>query len=118
METRIPICDCTAIHKDVILRVSAAQPAIDDFYALSNLYKCFADKTRVQILWVLGNEDMCVCDLAALLGMTKSAVSHQLNALKLSNLVKYRRQGKVVTYSLADAHVRDILEKGMEHIHE
>ncbi|MDR0287721.1 MAG: metalloregulator ArsR/SmtB family transcription factor, partial [Clostridiales bacterium] len=85
---------------------------------LSNLYKMFSDNTRVRILWALSCEKMCVCDLAVLLGMTKSAISHQLKFLRISNLIKYDRQGKVVYYSLADDHVRDIFDKGFEHIHE
>ena len=93
-------------------------PADRDFYDLANLYKMFADNTRVRILWALSCEEMCVCDLAVLLGLSKSAVSHQLKLLRLTNLVKYNKQGKVVYYSLADNHVRDVFEKGFEHIHE
>jgi ArsR family transcriptional regulator len=78
----------------------------------------FADNTRLRILWALSREPLCVCDLAALLGMTKSAISHQLKSLRLSNLVRYDRQGKIVYYSLADDHVHDIFEKGFEHILE
>jgi len=118
MKEKLPPCDCSAVHSDAVASVRAAAPPTDDFYAMANLYKCFADKTRAQLLWSLCQEELCVCDLALLLGMTKSAVSHQLNTLKLSNLVKFRREGRFVIYSLADAHVRDILEKGMEHIHE
>ena len=111
-------CDCYAIHEEVVDRVHAAMPQGDDFYDLANLYKMFADKTRVKILWALSCEDMCVCDLSVLLGMTKSAVSHQLKSLRLANLVKYDKQGKVVYYSLADDHIKDIFEKGFEHIRE
>ena len=111
-------CDCEAIHEDAVARVRDAMPEGQDFYNLANLYKMFADNTRVKILWALSRETMCVCDLAALLGMTKSAVSHQLKSLRLSNLVKNDKQGKVVYYSLADSHVKDIFEKGFEHIHE
>lgn len=118
MKEKIPQCDCNAIHADVVAHVREETPPVEDFYALAGLYKCFADKTRAQLLWALCREELCVCDLTELLGMTKSAISHQLNILKLSNLVKFRREGKFVIYSLADDHVRDILEKGMEHIHE
>ena len=111
-------CDCDVIHEDTVSRVRAALPESDDFYNLANLYKMFADNTRVQILWALSREKMCVCDLAVLLGMTKSAISHQLKLLRLSNLVKYDKQGKVVFYSLADSHVKDIFEKGFEHVRE
>lgn len=112
------LCDCDVIHGDVVERVRSAMPDGRDFYALADLYKMFSDNTRVRILWALSREEMCVCDLAVLLNMTKSAISHQLKSLRLANLVKYNREGKVVTYSLADSHVRDILEKGFEHIHE
>ena len=112
------VCDCEVIHQDVVGRVRAAMPDGKDFYDLANLYKMFADNTRVKILWALSCEDMCVCDIAVLLGMTKSAISHQLKSLRLMNLVKYEKQGKVVYYSLADSHIKDIFEKGFEHIHE
>ena len=111
-------CDCHAIHEDVVERVRATMPEKDSFQNLANLYKMLADGTRVKILWALSREDMCVCDLAVLLGMTKSAISHQLKSLRLSNLVKYDKQGKIVYYSLADSHVKDIFEKGFEHISE
>ncbi|MCL2498751.1 MAG: metalloregulator ArsR/SmtB family transcription factor [Defluviitaleaceae bacterium] len=112
------LCDCHAIHDEVIERVRNGMPENKDFYDLANLYKMFADNTRVRILWALSREEMCVCDLAVLLGMTKSAISHQLKSLRLSNLVKYDKQGKIVYYSLADDHIKDIFEKGFEHIHE
>ena len=118
MNTMELACDCDAIHEDVVARVREAMPEGEDFYDLANLYKMFADNTRVKILWALSRETMCVCDLAALLGMTKSAVSHQLKSLRLTNLVKNDKQGKVVYYSLSDSHVKDIFEKGFEHIHE
>ena len=111
-------CDCSIIHEDVVNRVRVAMPDNERFYDLANIYKMFADNTRIKILWALSCEDMCVCDLAVLLGMTKSAISHQLKSLRLANLVKYDRHGKVVYYSLADDHVRDIFEKGFEHIAE
>ncbi|MCL2840860.1 MAG: metalloregulator ArsR/SmtB family transcription factor [Defluviitaleaceae bacterium] len=112
------VCDCHAIHEDVVERVRGNMPASENFYDLSNLYKMFADNTRLKILWALSCEAMCVCDLAVLLDMTKSAISHQLKSLRLANLVKYDKQGKVVYYSLADDHVKDIFEKGFEHILE
>ncbi|MCL2243936.1 MAG: metalloregulator ArsR/SmtB family transcription factor [Treponema sp.] len=111
-------CDCDVIHEDVVKRVNLSMPESDDFYKLANLYKMFSDFTRIKILWALSCEQMCVCDLAVLTGMTKSAVSHQLKLLRLSNLVKYEKQGKIVYYSLADDHVKDIFEKGVEHINE
>jgi len=113
-----PVCDCEVIHGDLVKRVSKAMPKDEDFYDLADLYKMFSDSTRVRILWALSREKMCVCDIAVLLNMTKSAISHQLKSLRLANLVKYNKQGKVVYYSLADSHVKDIFEKGFEHIHE
>lgn len=117
-ESSRSLCDCDVIHEEAVERVRAAMPDNGDFSSLANLYKMFADNTRVRILWALSLEILCVCDLAALLGMTKSAVSHQLKSLRLANLVKYNRQGKIVYYALADEHIRDIFEKGFEHIHE
>lgn len=112
------ICDCEVIHADVVDMVMLKMPEEDVLYDLSDFFKVFADSTRVKILWALDESEMCVCDLAVLLGMTKSAISHQLRALREANLVKYRREGKVVYYSLSDEHVKDIFEKGMEHIEE
>jgi len=108
-------CDCSVIHEDVVARIEAAMPDGRQFYALSNLYKLFADGTRLKILWALSRERMCVCDLAVLLGTTKSAVSHQLRHLRLANLVKNEKQGKIVYYSLVDCHVREMLENGFVH---
>ncbi|MCL2873668.1 MAG: metalloregulator ArsR/SmtB family transcription factor [Defluviitaleaceae bacterium] len=117
-KTKQEVCDCGAIHEDVVERVRENMPINENFYDLSNLYKMFADNTRLKILWALSCEDMCVCDLAVLLDMTKSAISHQLRSLRLANLVKYDKQGKIVYYSLADSHVKDIFAKGFEHILE
>ena len=111
-------CDCEVIHEETVSRIRAAMPDSRDFYDLANLYKMFSDNTRVKILWALSCTPMCVCDLAVLLGMTKSAISHQLKSLRLSNLVKYEKKGKIVFYSLVDDHVKDIFEKGFEHIKE
>ena len=111
-------CDCEVIHEDVVARVRGAMPDGGDFYTLSNFYKMFADNTRLKILWALSREDMCVCDLAVLLDMTKSAISHQLKSLRLANLVKYEKRGRNVYYALAECHVRDIFEKGFAHIKE
>jgi ArsR family transcriptional regulator len=90
----------------------------DEFSSLAVLYKMFSDPTRVKILWALQCNEMCVCDLAVLLNMTKSAISHQLKSLRLTNLVKFRKEGKVVYYSLADDHVKTIFENGVAHINE
>ena len=102
-------CDCHVIHEEVVARVREAMPEGAQFYALSSLYKLLADQTRLKILWALSCEAMCVCDLAVLLGTTKSAISHQLKSLRLANLVKNEKRGKLVYYSLADPHVRDVL---------
>ena len=110
--------DCDVIHEEVVLRVKEIMPESDNFIKLADLYKMFSDGTRVRILWALSCEKMCVCDLAVLLGMSKSAVSHQLKSLRLANLVKYEKKGKVVFYSLADDHVKEIFGKGFEHINE
>ena len=118
MRQKTPVCDCDVIHEEVVNQVSKTMPKEEDFYDLADLYKMFADSTRVRILWTLSREEMCVCDIAVLLGMTKSAISHQLRALRLANLVRYDKRGKEVYYSLADSHVKDIFEKGFEHIHE
>jgi ArsR family transcriptional regulator len=113
-----PVCDCEIIHEEVVERVRKTMPLDGDFYDLAGLYKLFADSTRLRILWALDREEMCVCDIAGLLGMTKSAISHQLKSLRIANLIKYDKRGKEVYYSLADSHVKDIFEKGIEHIHE
>ena len=87
-------------------------------YDLTELFRIFGDSTRIRILYVLFEAEMCVCDIAALLGMTQSAISHQLKALKNARLVKSRRDGKTVFYSLADDHVKTIIDQGLEHILE
>jgi ArsR family transcriptional regulator len=110
--------DCDVIHEEIVAEVRRQMPDSEDFYDLANLYKMFSDNTRIKILWALSCHEMCVCDLAVLLNMTKSAISHQLKYLRMSNLVKPQKQGKVVFYSLADDHVQAIFEKGFEHIHE
>jgi len=104
-------CDCEVIHEEVVARVREKMPDRDEFYTLASFYKMLADNTRMRILWALSKESMCVCDLAVLLGMTKSAISHQLKALRLANLVKYLKSGKEVYYSIHDKRVFDILNK-------
>ena len=111
-------CDCNAIHEDVIARAKNAMPENEQFRNLSNLYKMFADSTRLKIMWALSKERMCVCDLAVLLGMTKSAVSHQLKSLRLTNLVYNEKEGKNVYYSIVDDHVLEMLENGLAHSKE
>lgn len=113
-----PFCDCEVIHEDVVRSVKSKMSEREEYIELASLFKLFGDGTRVQILHALEQQEMCVCDIAALLGITKSAVSHQLKALRLANLVKFRREGQIVYYSLADSHVEEIMNKGLEHIRE
>ena len=109
-------CDCNVIHREVVDRVLQAMPREEKLYDLAELFKVFGDSTRIKILCALQEEEMCVCDIAALLGMTQSAISHQLRILKQARLVKYRREGKVVYYSLDDVHVSNIFAQGFAHI--
>ena len=120
MEDRynVECCDFIHAHEDVVEQVRRTMPGEDTLYDLTELFRIIADSTRVRILYVLEESEMCVCDLAALLGMTQSAISHQLRALKNARLVKARRDGKTVFYSLADQHVKTILDQGLEHISE
>ncbi len=111
-------CDCEVIHQDVVSRVNAKLPANETFYDLAELFKVLGDPTRVKILWALDAAEMCVCDIAYLLNMTQSAISHQLRVLKQASLVKSRREGKIVFYSLEDEHVKQIFELGLIHISE
>lgn len=111
-------CDCTAIHQVVVDKVRTKMPPEERLYDLAELFKVFGDTTRIRILWALTEEEMCVCDIATLLDMSQSAISHQLRVLKTNRLVKNRREGKVVYYSLDDAHIRNIFEQGFRHIYE
>ncbi len=117
-KNNIECCDFIHAHEDIIKKVNALMPEDECLYDLAELFKLFGDCTRIKILYVLFEAEMCVCDLAQLLGMTQSAISHQLRALKQSKLVKSRRDGKTIFYSLADSHVRTIINQGMEHISE
>ena len=114
----IPCCEESLIHQDTVEQVRALLPADETLYDLAELFKIFGDSTRVKILYALLESELCVCDLAKLMEVTQSAVSHQLRVLKASKLVKFRREGKTVYYSLADEHVSRILSQGMEHIAE
>ena len=106
------------IHEDVVARVQAKMPEETPIYEVSELFKVFGDSTRLRILFVMFEEELCVGDLAEKLGMTQSAISHQLKILKQSKLVKTKRDGKMIYYSLADEHVRSIIAQGLEHIEE
>ena len=112
------VCDCDIIHESSVKEVKTLMPDEEQVIKLSELFKVFSDNTRVKILWALDKKELCVCDIAAVLNMTKSAVSHQLKYLRTTNLVKYRRDGKSIFYSLSDLHVREIFEKAVEHINE
>ena len=111
-------CDVTEEHENIISRVRAEMPADETLYDLAELFRIFGDSTRIRILYALFESEMCVCDIARLLNMTQSAISHQLRLLKGSKLVKNRRDGKTVFYSLADDHIRTVLNQGMNHILE
>jgi ArsR family transcriptional regulator len=111
-------CQIKTIHKEVVDRVAQGIPSIEEMQSVSSFFKLFADQSRLAIIWVLSEAEMCVCDICAALGMKQSAVSHQLNKLKLLRVVKSRREGKVVYYSLDDSHVKFILSMGFEHITE
>ena len=120
MEDRynVECCDFIHAHEDIVEKVRKVMPGEDTLYDLTELFRIFGDSTRVRILYVLFEAEMCVCDIAALLGMTQSAISHQLRALKSARLVKSRREGKTVFYSLADDHVKAIINQGLEHVSE
>ena len=111
-------CGYYHVHEDIIEKVNKNMPDEEVLYDLAELFKIFGDSTRIKILYALLESEMCVCDIATLLNMTQSATSHQLRALKQSKLVRYRREGKTVFYSLADSHVVTIINQGVEHIAE
>ena len=117
-EKQAPSCECEELHSDVIDKKREEMPEESTLYDLSDFFKVLGDSTRVSILFAIDGAPMCVCDIASLLGMTKSAVSHQLKILRQSDLVTYKKIGKNVFYTLADDHVRDIIEKALEHIKE
>ena len=107
-----------SLHPDLISSVNDDMPDEETLCDLAELFRIFGDSTRIKILYVLFEAEMCVCDIAELLHMTQSAISHQLRVLKQSKLVKFRREGKTIFYSLADDHVRTIIGMGMEHLCE
>ena len=112
------MCEHDEVHFEEVNKKREEMPDEETIYDLAEFFKIFCDSTRMSILFALDGATMCVCDIASLLGMTKSAVSHQLKILRQSDLVKYRKVGKNVLYSLADDHVRDIIEKALEHVKE
>lgn len=116
--TDIESCSCNVIHDEVVEKVRGIMPEEETLYDLAELFKVFGDTTRIKILCALFESEMCVCDIAALLSMNQSAISHQLRVLKQARLVKYRKKGKVVYYSLDDEHVKQIFDQGLVHINE
>lgn len=111
-------CDCNIIHENIVEQVRSNMPDDDTLLNIADTFKVFSDSTRIKILCALMKSEMCVCDISALLGMTKSSVSHQLRILRQSNLVKYRKDGRVIYYSLADEHVELIFNNGFAHVTE
>ncbi|CAE10211.1 ArsR/SmtB family transcription factor [Wolinella succinogenes] len=111
-------CDCNTVHFGIVAEVRRKMPLEEQLYDLAELFKVFGDTTRVKILSALFESELCVCDIADLLGMTQSAISHQLRVLRQARLVKPRKEGKVVFYSLDDEHIKNIFDQGMEHILE
>lgn len=118
MENKIESCSCNIIHKDVVEEVKEKLPQEETLYDLAELFKVFGDSTRIKIICSLFESEMCVCDLSALLNISQSAISHQLRVLKSARLVKFRRAGKVIYYSLDDEHIKQIFDAGLHHITE
>ena len=118
MEEPLEKCEYMHVHEDIVHLVYELMEDEDFLYDLAERFMCFGDSSRIIIFYALFESEMCVCDIAQLLNMTQSAISHQLRSLKQSKLVKYRREGKTVFYSLADAHVRTIINQGLEHVEE
>ena len=114
----IECCEESVVHTDLVSSVRARLPEENRMQDLAELFKIFGDTTRIRILFVLFESEMCVCDLASLLGMSQSAVSHQLQILRQSDLVKWRRDGKVIYYSLDDEHVNNLFYQGLVHVNE
>ncbi len=109
-------CDCNVIHEDKVKATLAKMPNENLFTKLAEFFKILGDKTRTKILFALDQNEMCVCDIANVLGMTKSSISHQLSSLRKCGIVKCRKQGKEVYYSLDDDHIKELFEVGIEHI--
>ena len=118
IDDTVECCDCNEVHEELLKIVNDTMPEETELYDLAELFKVFGDSTRIRILFVLFEAEVCVCDLAKVLNMTQSAISHQLRILKQNKLVNSRREGKSVFYSLADGHVRTIIAQGREHIEE
>lgn len=117
-DREIELCEAEEVHENLLKIVDETMPEETELYDLAELFKVFGDSTRIRILFVLFEAEVCVCDLARVLNMTQSAISHQLRILKQNKLVKSRREGKSIFYSLADDHVRTIIAMGREHVVE
>lgn len=117
-EVQEGVCEFMYVHEEIVEKVEKVMPDEQQLLDLSEFFKVFGDSTRIKILYVLSQSEMCVCDIASLLQMGQSAISHQLRVLKQMRLVKFRRDGKTVFYSLSDDHIQTILAQGMEHICE
>ena len=118
MENKSESCSCNVIHKEVVENVKNKLPKEETLYDLAELFKVFGDSTRIKIICSLFESEMCVCDLSVLLDISQSAISHQLRVLKSARLVKFRRAGKVIYYSLDDEHIKQIFDAGLHHITE
>lgn len=114
----IQFCGNTVIHQDVVDEVRGKMLKDETIMSLAEFFKVFGDPTRLNILYALSISEMCVCDLAALLSMSQSAISHQLKVLRQTRLIKYRKEGKVVYYSLDDDHIRQVFDQGLAHVNE
>lgn len=117
-ENIIEKCSCNIIHNDIVEKVKKTLPKDEILYDVAEFFKVFGDSTRIKIICALFESEMCVCDLAALLNVSQSAISHQLKTLKSARLVKYRRDGKVIYYSLDDEHVKHVFDEGLRHVTE
>lgn len=118
MENKSESCSCNVIHKEVVENVKNKLPKEETLYDLAELFKVFGDSTRIKIICSLFESEMCVCDLSVLLNISQSAISHKLRVLKSARLVKFRRAGKVIYYSLDDEHIKQIFDAGLHHITE
>ena len=116
MERKELVCDCNIIHEDAVNMAIKNRPDVKELVNLSELFKILGDLTRIKIIWTLDNNEMCVCDIANVLNMTKSSISHQLSILKNAGIVRYRKSGKEVYYTLDDEHINKLYEIGLEHI--
>jgi DNA-binding transcriptional ArsR family regulator len=115
---KLACCDLLHVHREIVEHVANTMPKEATLFELSELFKTFGDSTRIRILFCLFIDEMCVCDIATLLSMSQSAISHQLALLKRLQLIRARRDGKAIFYSLADDHVRTIIDQGLEHVNE